>query len=269
VPHGRHASELPEQTGAVVFRARDTAVCGTLESAEARVSSPAVDGVQTALAVVVGCLLAAVLVVLLRRGRYRYCHMFAVYLGTQLLLNVTYLIAPSVFDSWNVWAIKESIYAGIRMALLVEIAMLVFRALPRARARAQLLFLITAGVLCVALLWPYDTHGVTRFALDLTGRFAYVTIWSLIGILMLVTWHRVPLHPLHKALLHGMLWLMVAHFATRYTVPHWGEAPASLLHNSIQFVVLGVWFRRVRLAEDALKPEEIAVVRYLQPWRAQ
>ena len=243
-------------------------------------SSTVIDGVQTALTVVVGCLLASILVVLWRRGRYRYSHMFGVYLGTQLLFNLTYLgtrlfewlglrTSPDMFDSWAFWATKESIYAAIRMALLAEIAMLVFRALPRARARAQLVLLIAVTVLVVALLWPYKTHALAEFAVDITGRFAYVTIWSLIAILILVAWHRVPLHPLHKTILYGMLCLMVAHFANGYTVPHWGDVRAGFAHNLVQFAVLGTWLRRVRLAEPVLQPEEIAVVRYLQPWRAQ
>jgi len=242
--------------------------------------STVVDGIQITLAVVVGCLLASILIVLWRRGRYRYSHMFGVYLGTQLLINLTYLgtrlfgllglrTSPDVFDSWGFWATKESIYAAIRMVLLAEITMLVFRALPRARARAQLVLLIATVVLAAALLWPYKAHTLAEFAVDITGRFAYVTIWSLIAILMLVAWHQVPLHPLHKTILYGMLCLMVAHFASGYTLSHWGDVRAGFAHNVVQLLVLGMWFRRVRVAEPVLLPEEIAVVRYLQPWRAQ
>jgi hypothetical protein len=174
--------------------------------------------------------------------------------------------SAALYQDWVVWALKESVYALIRLALLAEIVLLVFRALPRARARAVMALLIAAALLAVALLWPYDARSAYTLATDLTGRFSYATVWTLIALLGLVAWHRVPLHHFHKTILHGMLWLLVVQFFS-LDANRWGKDRAWLAYRVVQCGVYLIWLRAAWVADPALGADEVAVIRYLQPWR--
>jgi hypothetical protein len=212
-------------------------------------------------------LLLATIVALVRRRRYRYCYAFAAYVGVQLTVNTAGLFVSAVSASWDVWRYKELLYALLRLGIAAEIAFLIFRALPRARARAVTLLLIAAAVLLVALLRDYDVTNSYTLARDLTSRFSYVTIWTLISILGLVVWYRVPLHRLHKALLHGMLWLLVAHFAAVSAAGRFGSDVVGSLYNACELVIVMAWFVVAWRPELAIDADEMAVIRYLQPWR--
>jgi hypothetical protein len=147
--------------------------------------------------------------------------------------------------------------------------MLIFRTLPRARKRAHGVLSITALVLLVVLSMRYDTTTPYALAKDLTSRFDYVTAWGLIALLVLVVWYQLPLHFFHKAILHGMLWLLLAHFAAVYAARFTGGLLAGRLYNTVQLAILAVWLRAAWQPDLAWESEEAAVVRYLQPWRAQ
>jgi hypothetical protein len=175
---------------------------------------------------------------------------------------------PDLFNSWKVWAAKETPYAVLRVAIIAETVTLIFRVLPRARARAQMLILIAVAVIGVALSRPYDTHTSYRLARDIATRMSYITIWSLIAILGLVAWYRVPLLRFHKAILHGLLWLLIAQFATVIGTARLGSHLMGNVYNLAQIPVISLWIVAA-LTEDTkgLGKDETAVIRYLQPWR--
>jgi hypothetical protein len=222
-----------------------------------------------ALVVVSGLLELALLVPLSRAGRYRYCYTFVVYVAAEFSVTVAGFLSSAVYENWAVWALTESIQALIRLALITEIALLVFRALPRARMRAVMMLLIAGAFLATALLWRYDTRNAYTLARDLIGRFDYSTVWTVIALLGLTTWHRVPLHHFHKVLLHGILWLLVAQFGEVYAAERWNAEGVSLAYRVFKLGVYLLWLRAAWVADTVLGAEEALVVRYLQPWRAQ
>jgi hypothetical protein len=222
-----------------------------------------------ALALVTALLESALLVAVLRARRYRYCYAFVAYLVALLGVSVIgFFFSAAVYRSWVEWAIKEYIYALTRLAVVAEVVLLVFRALPRARFRAVMVLLTAAAVLAIALSRPYDMRNAYALAVDLTGRFSYPTVWTLIAALGLVAWHRVPLHHLHKALLHGMLWLLVVQFFA-LDADRWGQDRAWVAYRVVQCGVYLIWLRAAWVADAALGADEVVVIRYLQPWRAQ
>jgi hypothetical protein len=198
-----------------------------------------VSAIEWSLAAVGGLLELTLLVAVARAGRYRYCYAFVAYLIAELAVTVSAFVSSAVYRSWAVWALVECVHALIRLMLLAEIVLLVFRALPRARARAVMMLLVAGVVLVLALLWPYDLHSAYTLAKDLTGRFAYATVWAVIAALCLVAWYRVPLHPYHKALLHGMLWLLVAQFGAVYVAGQWRVKAAWLAYGVLKGGVSG------------------------------
>lgn len=204
------------------------------------------------------------------RCRVRYCYSFALYIGAQISVLVVNALWPQVFRTWEVWAAKETAYALIRLLVLEELTGLIFRALPRARGRARVLLLVTGVILAAALCWPYDVTTVFAFAKDIVSRFSYVTACGLMSLLALVTWYRLPLHRLHKMILHGMLWLLLAHFAAVYAA-HWsalGSRGAGVSYHLAQILILAIWLHAAWAPEPHWDSDELAVIRYLQPWRA-
>jgi hypothetical protein len=224
--------------------------------------------IQYAVAVISGLLLATLLLALIHRRRYRYGYFFTAYVVAQLVANVVYFLVPTAFADWASWGAKEIPYAILRLAILAETVALIFRVLPRAKARAQMLILIAVATLVGALSRPSDTTSPYWVVRDITSRFSYVTIWSLIAILALVAWYRVPLLRFHKAILHGLLWLLLASYATVIGAGRFGHDAMGLTYNLLQIVVLGVWIVVVLRNEvSGLGKDEAAVIRYLQPWR--
>jgi hypothetical protein len=215
-----------------------------------------------------GLLELAVFLALLRKHRFRYCYSFLAYLGAQLLVTVAGFFSPAVYEDWKIWLYKEAAYALLRIALVAEIVSLIFRVVPRARNRAVFLLMVNAIVLVVALLWPYDLRSDYTLAKDLISRMSYDTVCVLLALLGLVSWHRLPLHHLHKSILHGMLWLLLAHFGGVYAAAWWGEDPAWRAYHAVQAFVYLAWLRAAWTVDPALGGDEAAVIRYLQPWRA-
>jgi hypothetical protein len=220
-----------------------------------------------ALASVTVLLEGALLLAVLRKRRYRYCYAFAAYLAAQVAVSIVGFASSSIYSRWAAWGSKEYVYALIRLAVVAEIVLLVFRALPRARFRGVILLTIAAVVLAIALSAPYHRTSDYALAVDLAGRFSYPTVWIIIASLGLVAWHRVPLHHLHKAILHGMLWLLVMQFLA-LDAERWGEDRAWLAYRVVQCGIYMLWLRAAWLAEAVWGREEALVVRYLQPWRA-
>ena len=214
-----------------------------------------------------GVLLAALLAVVTYRRKYKYCYSFAAYLAAELVGCGIQIVHRAFFDDWYPFTAKEALYALLRVLILAELGLLIFRTLPRARKRVQILLAATVLVLFVVLSMRYDTTSAYTLAKDILSRFDYVTAWGLIALLVLIVWYQLPLHSFHKAILHGMLWLLLAHFGAVYAAKFIDGPLAGHLYNTVQLVILVVWLRAAWAAELPLGPDEVDVVRYLQPWR--
>jgi hypothetical protein len=220
------------------------------------------------IAAITRLLLVALLAVVLYRRKHRYCYWFAAYVAAQASVSIVASLWPAIYGSWNDFADKETLYAALRILILAELAMLIFRTLPRARKRVHAVLLFTLLLLAVVLQRPYDTSSPSVFAREITSRFSYVTAWGLIGLLLLVVWYRLPLHPFHKAILHGMLWLLLIYFGAVYSARAIGAVTAGNIYNTAQMVILALWICAAWASDPPWSSDEAAVIRYLQPWRA-
>ncbi len=215
-----------------------------------------------------GLLLWALCAAILFRRKYRYCYSFGAYVALQATLNATAFLWPEFYNNGGVWMAKETLYALVRLFVLAELSTLIFRTLPRARTQAYVLLSIQALVLVVVLALPYDATSLRALAMSTVSRFHYVTAWGLIGLLGLVVWYRLPLHPFHKAILHGFLWLLLAHISAVFAVPWAGSHPVSHGFHLVQLGIIAMWLRAAWAPEPPWDKDELAVIRYLQPWRA-
>jgi hypothetical protein len=217
---------------------------------------------------VTGVLLWALCAVILYRRMHHYCYSFGLYVTLQATLNASAFVWPAFYASWSVWVSKETLYALVRLSILAELSTLIFRTLPRARTRAYALLSIAALVLLVVLSLPYDTTSAYTLAKNVISRFHYVTAWGLIALLALVLWYRLPLHSFHKAILHGLLWLLLVHISIVFAAPQAGSLLASHVFHVVQLGIIGMWLWAAWAREPPWDKDEIAVIRYLQPWRA-
>ncbi|MBN2370875.1 MAG: hypothetical protein JXO72_10325 [Vicinamibacteria bacterium] len=211
-------------------------------------------------------LLVALILGLLRGRRYRYCYTILIYIVTQLATNVLATHFFPFFLTWIGWTIKEIFYAFLRLIIFTEMSILVFRALPRARIRAYAALLATSISIALALIWLGPTKTDYDLGRELTIRIAYITALGLISMAAFISWYRLPLHRIHKSILHGMVWLLLLHIASFFLRDH-GFNSGSFF-NSFQIIIYIAWIRAAWAPEPALSLEERKVIRYLQPWRS-
>ena len=160
-------------------------------------------------------LLAACLTGLFVKRRQGLCVSFTLYLGA-VLLSDTLVLLWSKFFSWNFWLLKETVHNLLKFGIALELTLRTFRAFPAARKTAAGLVL---GVLVLTWLSvgppsPMKAAGAPdawkQLALDLQPYILAGTVWLFIAISALILWYRLPVVPLHKALLLGFVpWLLI------------------------------------------------------------
>ena len=218
--------------------------------------------------IVTRVLLVALIAILVYRRKHRYSYAFASYVAVQALVNVMGSLWRAFSRTWSDWADKETLYGLLRILILFELTALIFRALPRARRRAQALLLLTVLLLAVVLQRSHDTTSLYAIARGIAASFSYVTVWGLIALLVMIVWYRLPLHPFHKAILHGLLWLLLVYFGAVYSARAIGGPAAGDIFNTAQIGILALWLCAAWKRDPEWDSGELAVIRYLQPWRA-
>jgi hypothetical protein len=194
-------------------------------------------------ACVVILLLAACLAGLFVRGRQGLCVSFTLYLGAVLLSDTLILVWPQRFHSWDFWLIKESVHNLLKFGIALELTVRTFRAFPAARKTVTGLVL---GVL--VLTWfsvgqPVDPRP-KELALNLQPYVLAGTLWLFIAISALILWYRLPVVPLHKALLLGFVpYLLVFTLAINLLKAFGGDirAVAGYTKNVAYQVLLAYW----------------------------
>jgi hypothetical protein len=160
------------------------------------------------LVVLVGLLLmAACLTGLFVRRRQALCISFTLYLVAVLVSDALVLLWPQRFKTWDFWVLKESVHNLLKFGIALELTVRTFRSFPAARKTAAGLVL---GVLFFTWLsvGPTPRLGVANteaLALNLQPYVLNGTVWLFIAISALILWYRLPVVPLHKALLLGFV----------------------------------------------------------------
>ena len=216
-------------------------------------------------------LLGVVLAGLFVRGRLVRSPLFAPYLLSVLVPGILSGIAPDRFHVWTFWLFKETIQSVLKVGLALEIAYRLFHRLPgahniaRAAAAAGLLLTCASAVLA-----PIQAQDVRAVALAVLPRVLYGTALLFAALLCVVAWHRVPLDPLHKAILVGFVpYLLVSTLALNL-LTHLGLATreaAGYLASAAYTILLCYWVRAAWAPEEDLDADEREAAARLQPWR--
>lgn len=202
-----------------------------------------------------------VLAGLVARQRLARCRGFAVYLSFVLVTTLLFVVLPDIFYWRSVWGKVQFGYALLRHVVGLELAFHTFRAFPAARRLARS-FLWAMTILALAAPLPFLTADFTTIkgVLDLVLPMNLAALSLLFGLSVLILWYRLPLEPMHKAIVMGLVpYLSVYSLmlkAMRDLGPNWTE-PLNTA-NTIAWLALCVFWAivawRPRRADDLPLP---------------
>ncbi len=159
---------------------------------------------QVFVADLVALLLGATLVGALVTGRVWLCRSFGLYLLTTLGTNRLVTWWPDQFFTWRFCVAKELLQPLLIAAVAIEIAIVGLSAFPRARriALSGVLAVVLATAVCVALGAGDDPGALVG---SVVGHAALGAAWSMLVVVAVAYWYRLPLGPWHRMLALGFL----------------------------------------------------------------
>jgi hypothetical protein len=143
--------------------------------------------------------------------RWALCRTFPLYLTACFSGNALITLWPGRYWTPEFYALKETVYGGLQMAVALELAVVILRRFPRALMRVLVRFLgvLAVGAIMAAVPRPSYFQALT---LGLPLEQACVS-WMFLILLFAVIWHRIPLGAYHRDLLGGFVFYVGA-FAT-------------------------------------------------------
>lgn len=188
---------------------------------------------------------------LLKRGRYRVCRMFLLFVVVVYVTDVLPTLWRDRFYTSLFWLIREPLHNVLRFGVALELAYYTFRAFPGARSTARALLLFLVGSTLVAVLWAtWELPRLPEYSEILSRlqpRLLNGTIWLLTGIAALILWYRLPVDPMHKAILLGwvpylLIFTVILNLAAAYG---WDEflPKVSGIYTTAYFLLLAYWAR--------------------------
>lgn len=213
-------------------------------------------------------LLASLVAGLLVRRALQVCPSFVAYMGVVLATNVAIVVWPQIY-TWRFYLAGEVLHAALRLVLAAEVGWRLFAHLPGARASlAASLLLVVTLTLAAVLLAPLGAqpYVVAQTAL---ARLLHGTAWIFGALLAAKLYYRIPVHPLHQAILRGFVPFLLTFTVALGLFETFGwdiRLPASYAYTTTYMAMLVYWnlvaWRRPELPDA---PPE--VVQRLQPWR--
>jgi hypothetical protein len=164
-------------------------------------------GYETVLLFLALLLIGATIVGTVKRGRFRLCRMFLLFLVTVFVTDVLAEFWPDPFYTRDFWLIRESLHNMLRYAVALELAYFAFRSFPGARSTARnllLVLLVTTLGSVIAASWGLSS--LPNFQ-EIIGQIQLPQLigvmWLLMGIAGLILWYRLPVDRMHKSILLG------------------------------------------------------------------
>jgi len=149
--------------------------------------------------VVSGLLALAVIGTVARR--WALCRTFPIYLLTCFSGNALVCLWQERFWTPEFYALKETVYGGLQMAVALELAVVILRPFPAALTRVLWRFIGVLAVTSYMALVP-RTEYFQYLTLGLPLEQACVS-WMFLILVFPVVWHRIPLGSYHRGLLEG------------------------------------------------------------------
>lgn len=196
----------------------------------------------------VDLLIVGLITGLVVRRRYSACYSFFVQTIAVLASDLLLVFWPDRFYTKKFWLVKESFLHLLTLAVALELTFRVFRAFPGASWTARRVLIAILGLTALlavqALPWgqsdPTSTLAEQVFPRVLNGA-----VWLFAGIAALILWYRLPVDPLHKAILIGsipylMLFTVVLNWLHTFGWEQLAEK-LSYLESSAYLLVAAYW----------------------------
>jgi len=206
---------------------------------------------QNAVTVAAVLLTVAALAGIAVRRRIGVCSTFVVYLGVVAAADLLMLLWPDRFWRLSFFVSKEFVINVLRFGVALELTYRTFRAFPSARAAARgVVLLVLMVILAIVFVGSKDLEApdgapalgplITRVQpLVVSG-----SIWLFTAVAGLILWYRLPVHPLHKAILVGLVPYLLLFSVSLNLLESQGwevRASASYLNTLAFLLVLVYW----------------------------
>ncbi len=207
------------------------------------------------------------------RGHVRIARMFASYLAFVVFCDITLALWPGLW-TWEGWLFRHTMYDLLKLGIAIEVAYLVFLGFPGAAQSARaVLFLFLAGTLVAVLAMPTDpsSYGQRFLVGEFRPRIENGLAWLFTMTAALVVWYRIPLHPIHRAIMVGfvpylVVFTTIMRLVLEYGWKGWGGYLMAL--DPWAYLSAAIWWAWAcwqRVPELEASPE---VVARLWPWKA-
>lgn len=212
--------------------------------------------------------LGIVVVGLCVRRRVKMCLTFVAYAILTMTTGLLIALWPDRFWVFTFYSMKETGLVVLKVLVAVEIWQRTFASFERARLRVGLLLVVALLAMAWAVLAaPADRHPYEELLGIVIPRQQAGALALYAIVVAAAHWHRVPLHPLHRAILVGF-----GAYLTVYTLllsvmglqgaSAWAVELCSTLDGAT-YTATGVWW-----AWTAWRPVRARspIAARLQPW---
>ncbi len=140
------------------------------------------------------------------RRRARQCYVFAAYLLAVGIPTVLFAVWPHQFYRIDFWTFKEVLQASLKFGIALELSYRTFRRFPGALRSARGIVLATVlAVLAAVLLVPTEGADFGFLMQHVLPRILNGSVWLFIAISLVILWYRLPIEPVGKAILVGLV----------------------------------------------------------------
>ena len=185
----------------------------------------------------------------LRRGNMRISYLFLVYLCVGFLSSVAVSYLIENHEGRRLfYVVKELLLDAIKIALLLELNLRIFRSYPRVR-RSNFFFFIWAGLFLLIYVWLFPLEKQDWWGaipLDLHSKIMQTTCFIFFVFAGSVLFYRLQIDARHKFLLLGFLFSqfpLALGYALMATFGESARPFLSLLNSGFFVLALFIWTR--------------------------
>jgi hypothetical protein len=202
--------------------------------------------------------------------RVHLCWSFFLYLVAVSIGSFFGSLWPAQFRVWSFYSAKETAYFVLKGFIAVEIWLKTFAIFPRARVRVGFLLVGTFFAVwlgAVQLVPAAETYPYENLVSRVHPRLQAGTLALYAVIVLAARLHRVPFHPLHRAILLGFALCLFTNALVLSAVA-WGtwsawEYAALTTLDVVAYAATSLWWGRAAWRPRRMAP---AIALKMQPW---
>ena len=189
-------------------------------------------------------LLAITLAGLVKRGTWRQWYAFTANIAIIAAFSIGNRLWPRVFYVPEVWTIEQNVLNAVRFTMALELAVRTFQPFPGARATLRVV-LLAVLVATFAMVAPAASGGgdYQRFLEEVQPRLLNGSVLVFTAIAALILWYRLPVAPLHKAILLGyvpyLLFQLV--YLHAFVARSWESKIIGYVNQAAYLVLVAYW----------------------------